>query len=188
MKSWMKKRPVKTFLLLVLTGFLAFEGLVYNHHLSFIPDGMKVWRIVYSYEKTRGFGPGSNEAGIIAYALPDSTAKAIERDDIKYFSTLPQRVRQHGDSRHGIYKDWYRTPLNADWVNAVIKQESLVTPYTTGIANYLSRSGFLMPIDHKIEQKINKSISESGSFYAHGRTGLIIVAPRIRRVFYVYVG
>lgn len=170
------------FVLLYLIG----KAFAYNHHLSFIPDGMGVWRIVYAKEESWGFGPGGNESGVIVYSLPDSTAEEIQKTGIKYFSNLPKRVLNLGDHLRGIYENWHDTPLEADWVTKRTNHESLERPYTTGIASYLYQFGFT--IDPDVEGEINESIKKTGSFYARGRTGIIIVAPHMHKVFYVYSG
>lgn len=165
---------------------IGFKSYVYSYHLSFIPEGMRVWKVLYSKEEVWGFGPGGNETGVIVYELPSDVADEVEKNTLDYFSTLPSL--QNSRNWRGIYRTWNLTPIEEDWVKDIKKQESTVTPYTTGIANYLDKYGFGIRIDAEVEKSINYAILASGNYYAYGRIGMIIVAPSIRRVFYVYNG
>ena len=42
--------------------------------------------------------------------------------------------------------------------------------------------------DANVQKQIDDSIQTSGSYFAYGRIGILIVSPKKRRVFYVYNG
>lgn len=184
-----KRLPRGLVITLSLFAFIlvGFKGCVYNHHLSFIPKGMGAWWITYSKEESWGFGPGGNEAGAIAYSLPTDSAKRIERGGIAYLLTLKPEFMPNGINKwNGIYEEWHPTPMDAEWVTKKANLEYVGGEGKSGIAVYLYNMGFM--IDPDIENEINKAIREPGNFYARGRSGIIIVAPEMRRVFYVYSG
>lgn len=173
-----------SFIFIVLT--IGFKSYVYSYHLSFVPEGMKVWKILYSKEKVWGFGPGGNETGVIVYELPSDVVDEVQKNALNYFSTLPSK--QNSRNWRGNYRAWNLTPIEEDWVKGIKKQESIITPYTTGIANYLDKYGFGISIDADVEKSINYAILTPGNYYAYGRIGMIIVVPSIHRVFYIYRG
>jgi hypothetical protein len=39
-----------------------------------------------------------------------------------------------------------------------------------------------------VESLVDDAISKPGSFYSHGRTGLVIVIPKAKRVIFAYAG
>jgi hypothetical protein len=163
---------------------LAPRIVMYNHHISFIPKGMNVDSMVYYKEESWGWGPGGNEAGAISYSLPDSEAEKIEKLGIDYFKNLQQPVMKSNDDWHGRYDNWHDTPIDEKWVYNKVSLERLDSQNVSGIRVYLYNMGFM--IDKNIEDDINKAITETGNYYAYGRIGIIIVAPKMRRVFYVY--
>ena len=172
------------FLVILTIGFKVF---VYFHHLSFIPDGMGVWRVIYSKEEAWGFGPGVNETGVIVYKLPTSTEYLIEKDGIDYLSQFPS-VR-NGGSWRGIYKTWYSTPISQqhkDWFQIPASDRLTANPL---LDNYINKYGFGIDIKITIDDAINKVISTPGSYFAYARSGgVIIVAPSLHWVFYIYAG
>src|SRR5215212_4661710 len=90
--------------------FISFKLWERSHHLSFVPDGLSVSRILYVKEESWGFGPGANESGLIVYELPDNVAKEIQKAGIDYFAKMPQNA-EHGRGRRGRYNKWQSTPI-----------------------------------------------------------------------------
>lgn len=183
-KSIPKKLTV--LVIIILIPIFGFKACNYSYHLSLVPQGMRVWRVLYSKEEVYGFGPGGNEAGVIVYKLPNDVVNKIKKSGIDYFSTLPSVYNRV--SWHGIYRTWRSTPIEQDWVTEIRQQESTVTPYTTGIANYLDTHGGRLAINLDMEKSINNTIMSYGNYYAYGRVGIIIVAPNIGKMFFVYSG
>lgn len=168
---------------------VAFKGCAYNHHLGLIPKGMGVWLVTYTLEESWGFGPGGNETGVIAYALPEGTAERIEEGGIPYLATLKPEVMPNSRNRwRGIYEEWKATPMDAKWVNGKANLEYVGGQDISGIELYLNQYGFGINVDSDVINEINTAIRNPGSFYAYGRTGIIIVAPKVHKVFFVYSG
>jgi hypothetical protein len=172
--------------LIILIPFLGFQACTYNHHLKLIPSDMGVWRVTYSLEKVWGFGPGGNETGLIVYDLPKDVAQTIKEQGLDYLSKLPSK--KTGRDWRGIYKEWHSTPIPKSkevWYQVPVSDKVRDKPY---LDNYLDRYGFGINVDKSIEDEINNVISSSGSYFSYGRTGVIIVAPDIEKVFYAYSG
>jgi len=152
------------------------------HALSFVPDEISVSRVIYSEEQSWGFGPGDNETGVFAYELTMEVTDQIQNKGIGYFArSVP--ATNDDDSWRGKYDSWQPTPLQLEGSD---ENTSKVMSYE--VSNYLNRYGFGIDIDPEIRRQINDALSRPGSFVAHGRIGVLIIAPAIRRGFYVYNG
>lgn len=160
-----------------------------QHRLSFIPAGLWVEKILYANEESWGFGPGGNETGVIVYELPDSVAREIDKVGIDYFATMPPKT---GDSHdwHGRYEKWQSTPILSDpnWADPEKDDKTSSTTTAPEISNYLNKYGFCIAKDPNIEAEIDYAISETESYFAYGRIGVLSVIPKTRIVVYAYNG
>ncbi len=170
--------------------YLGWQVIEYRHHLSFVPPDMGVWRVRYVSEKAVGFGPGANEAGIIVFDLPSDTVAAIETGGIAWLDALRTTNLAQGTN-------WQATPLVTDepWADPALCSASgsepseLATSHNCpGIAGFLDRYGIYLSLDPAVEKLVNDAIFATGSYYAFGRTGLLIVIPAQARVVFVYSG
>lgn len=161
------------------TYFVA--GLVRERHrLSFVPMGLGVTGIRYAKEESWGFGPGGNETGVIAYALPVPTATAIQKQGIRYLQDLPPETFDNGLGR---VHSWQMTP--AQLKGSDVHANSV---FSSDVADYLNRYGFGIDIDPTVRQQINDALGNGGSFLSYERTGILIIAPSLQKVFYIYNG
>lgn len=180
---------------LIVTAILVSSSFIYYKHfekqlrLSYVPEGLKVEKIIYASEESWGFGPGGNETGVIVYDLPDTIAEQISKVGIDYFSSLPP---QSGDSHdwHGRFEKWYSTPIpyGNSWSGPESDNKTNPDTFVPKIGTYLFRYGFGIPLDPAIESAIDLAIAKKGSFFAYGRVGMLIVIPETRRVVYAYNG
>ena len=173
-------------IVLVFAPVILWQTFVYKHHIDFVPKDLGVWRVLYSLEKVWGFGPGGNETGVIVYELPKSSAELIKTQGIEYLSTLPS-VRK-GKSWQGIYSTWNTTPVSQkhkNWFEIPTTDNLTEEPQ---LENYLDKYGFGIPVKQSVEEQINEVMSKPGNFFAYGRVGTIIIAPKIHRVSFIYVG
>lgn len=173
--------------LLILFGFILFIYLQYKsweerRYLDIVPYGLNVSKILYANEESWGFGPGGNETGIIVYELPDEVAHEIQKVGAAKFT---QETAGFSD-----FRNWEQTPilLRDAWQGSRSGGEPEQNIQFTKISNYLERWGFSVSIDPKIESEIDYAITKSGSYYAYGSTGIIIVMPNNKKVFYAYAG
>jgi hypothetical protein len=162
--------------------YFAFGLFAERHRLGFVPPGLGVTTVLYSSEHSWGFGPGGNETGVIVYVLPNGIANDVQSHGISRLSDLSKKTVSDGDWR-GRYETWQATPTQLEGsdenTNAVMSYD---------VENYLNRYGFGIYLDPTVKRQINDAISNGGSFLAHGRIGVLIVAPSIQRVFYIYNG
>jgi hypothetical protein len=165
-----------------------YQFLVRNHRLSFVPEAMDVSHILHASEESWGFGPGGNETGITVYEMPKAVAAQLETAGLKYLENLPQQ--SHGHWR-GRYEKWLPTPLVYDdrWPGDQVARNQIDGDWTSpGIGDYMFRYGFVIPLDRDVERMVNDAIFRPGSYYAHGRIGMIILIPAARRIVYAYRG
>lgn len=168
--------------------FSWYKNYTNQFHLSFIPYGMNVSKILYVKEESWGLGPGGNETGIIEYELPDSVAKKIGQEGLSYFKNLPVKPRKNNFEK-GYYGEWQSTPIspNSDWGGA--RSELIPNRASASINNYLARYGFEVPIDINVTANIDYAISKQGSYFAYtDGGGVLIVVPETHRVFFAYSG
>ena len=158
-----------------------------NRHLKFMPKAFKVERVLYSKEDSWGFGPGGAETGIIVYELPDTAAKKITQGGLNYLSTIYDKGKYPDMSNW--YQLWKETPIvfNDQWSSPDASNEDGIG-FVPKIKIYLLHHGYPIDVDSAIEDDVDKTISEKGSYYAYGRYGLIIVSPKVHRVVFAYRG
>lgn len=177
----MKRFPsvLRNLIIFLIIVVIAYKCVHIQHYLSIPPKEMQISNVIYVEEKSWGFGPGGNETGIIVYEMPDKVYENIKSNDIEYLRSL--------SSINGVkrYNSWEPTPIDKSWHEIPLKDEPSEKPL---LSNYMNRYGFGIPISSEIEQEINYAIFQSGSFYSYRRTGVIIVAPSIHRIFYIYSG
>lgn len=177
-------------IILIITG--AYQLLVYNHHLSFVPSVMNVWRVIYVAEEISGFGPGGDEAGIIVYDMPDETYDMINKKGISWLELYAQNKQNSWKKR---YSNWQSTPVPTTlrWANPQScpskSSDKYLIIYPNGcpsISGYLWIYGF--SFDRHIEAMVNKALFSNGAYYAFNRTGFLIVIPEEKRIVYAYSG
>lgn len=169
--------------------WLAWKGLTYHHHLRFVPEEMNVRSIVYVAEESWGFGPGGNETGIIVFEMPTQVRRQLfGRDGLLWLNALPSPSWRGWYARFG---GWHTTPPpeNPLWYKPeVCPPGSMDKAQCRGIAAFMGRWGFPVPIDHEIEAMVNEALFTPGAYYAFGRTGVLILIPKQARVVFAYSG
>ena len=165
-------------MLLVCVGW---NVLLHAHRLGHVPRAFDVWRVVYAKEDAWGFGPGGNEAGFIAYALPRAIAQDVAEGGLDALKRMPIG----GDPRNwrGRYHDWRPTPIESSprWTRNANSGRF-------DVLQYVCAYGFCIDIDATQLQDATIAVNSPGNYYAYGRIGVIVVVPRTRRVYYFYNG
>ena len=158
------------------------------HHFSFVPPAMEVSRILYLAEEAWGFGPGGNETGIIVYRMPRATRQRIEADGVDWLNSLAGG----GPKWRGSYRNWHETPFDPEVRGAfdiwALKRRAESCDHGGGIAGYMFRYGFCIPFDRDVEGLANRALVASGSYYAFGRIGMLLLIPSENRIIYAYNG
>ena len=169
----------------IIILFVSFKSCERRQRLDFVPNGLKVSKIIYAAEESRGFGPGGNESGVIVYELPETVAEEIKKNGLKFFSDALESG-QSGDDRAERDEKWEETPLLSDssWRDA---GEGQTTP-NPQIENYVNRYGVGVAVEPDAAREINSIILKGGAYFARRRVGVIIVSPEVRRVIYAYSG
>lgn len=168
---------------LILGPYGAFKAYEHRLQLSVVPDALQVTSISYSREDSWGFGPGGNEAGFRAYPLPDGVAAEIERRGMAFFEAMPPNEDQDSRRWRGRYAQWKATPVTPDDAWQPRRGSS-----SLHIDDYVHRYACCIEVDVTLLEQANAIVNSPGSYYAHGRIGLIVVNPKSRLVLYLYNG
>lgn len=167
------------FFIVVACIILIPYGLLNNYektyYLDYIPQEMGVSKILYQETDSWGFGPGGNETGVVVFELPENSAKTIENAGIDFFNVISREDTQRNKYIREC-GEWQESPLgdtNSSWT----------------LNSFLDRYGFGIAVDEGIEKEINLVASKKGSYFTGCSGGaVIIVAPKIKKVFFVYAG
>ena len=147
--------------------------------LGLVPATWGVSEVLYAKDESSGFGPGGNESGIVVYRLPNAIATQLQNRGI----TAEALSAKPDDER----PDWAETPVSdMDW-----RCEPVVVCAAPGrpmVENYLDRYGFGISIPKDLANELNSAISKPGAYYSHGRIGVLIVAPSVGKVYFVFSG
>lgn len=176
----------------MLTGFLigapiaAFK-LTYGAYeqrfnLRHVPEALGVRVISYELQESWGFGPGGNEAGILVYPLSEEVSRQIEQAGVQFLQTMPPNKDQADRRWQGAYETWLETPAaNPQWkLNAKTGR--------LNVMDYICVYGFCIDVAPEVVNEANEIVNSAGSYYAHGRIGIIVVSPKKKKVLYFYNG
>lgn len=169
--------------LVISSPYVAFKIVELRFVLARVPGPLRVSWIDYRVEEASGIGmPGDNETGFVVYRLTGGSARwALDEGE------------RLGMSLSGGAYVWHQTPIDhqanggRDWHP---RHHDQATPARDADINeYLDKYGFGIRIDRKYADAFNQTIARSGSFYAYGRGGsLVVVDPRHRKLYYAYAG
>lgn len=170
------------------TPWLVWRFSVQHHRLSLVPPAMGVSSIVYAEEESGGF-LGGHAAGIIVYEMPEHVAAALQQEGITYLERISQ---PSGPGLHRHYDNWKPSPVirNSKWRE--LSCESTWQPISPGIADYMFRGAPCFRLDASIEQMASDTILQPDSYYTYsyasggGGMGLIVLAPKVRRIIFAY--
>ncbi|HWU70102.1 MAG TPA: hypothetical protein VN017_01945 [Pseudoxanthomonas sp.] len=161
---------------------MSWKMLVRSHHLGFVPDAMGVDDIQYAQEERWGLPligiPGDNETGIIVYKLPGQTVAGIHRKGVAYLQELPANKRSNQRGWRGSYGHWRATPFDQE-------ARSRMTRAYTDIPR---DCGFCIRVDPDVWAEVERIVGTPGSYYAFGRTGVIVISPGEAKAIYMYKG
>lgn len=177
--------------ILILVGVLAalaFKVIEYRTRLTYLPEGFGAWRIVYAEERVYGFGPGGNDTGLVVYAMPEAMRESLARQGIGWL----QALAASGDrGRHRGFTAWHRTPTGPgpSWADPDrCTRGSAPTGTCPGIAVFLNRYGFGLPIRASVERMANQALFAPGAYWSEGRGALVVVIPETSRIVIAYAG
>lgn len=167
--------------LLTLAAVAGWKVMVHAHHLGHVPGALHVTRVLYVSEDAWGFGPGGNEAGFLAYALPRRIARQLETGGVAWLDRQDGRRRSPG--WRGRFDDWRATPMQPHH-----RWRPDPASGRFDVLQYVCAYGFCIDIDPAQRAAVEEALHAPGSFYAFGRIGMILLVPRTRRVYFLYNG
>lgn len=179
------------FMALCIVGTLLIIQLINSFYLARVPEKLGVTTILSKEQDSAGFGPGGNESGVISYRLPSKIARDIRAYGLAYFEDIDTKNKVlsvnkydshfyrayyalHQLSARVHYSYWKETPANSEFK----------------LSRFLDKYGFGVKINPKIETQINNAMNSPGSYIASGSRGggFLLVAPEVKRVFFIYAG
>src|SRR5690606_38595702 len=166
---------------LVLAVLCGWQLMLYSHHIGHVPGALGVTLRLYVSEESWGFGPGGNEAGFLAYALPERSARKLEAQGLDWLERLDSGNR--GEGWRGRFSDWRRTPVEASR-----RWEPDARSGRYEVLDYVCAYGFCIDIDKDHLRAAEEALNQPGSYYAFGRIGMILLVPRTRRMYFLYNG
>lgn len=181
------KYPAQTLVATLLLIFL-YEKSVESFQIGHLPAWLEANDVIYSKEESWGIGmPGDNETGLIVYELDAEIAKIIQKEGISYFNHLPKTTySSNSEYYRRSYEGWKETPIQVK--KHKNRDEGDVFETLKNIDDYLDKYGFGIPIDKKVASEINTAISKTGSYYAFGRTGILVIVPKQHKIVFMYAG
>ncbi|MBX9649522.1 MAG: hypothetical protein K2X57_20985 [Xanthobacteraceae bacterium] len=175
---------VATFIVLIAVPYGLFKIAEDESRMAHVPADLEVTKILYRNEENWGSVllplPGDNETGILMYDLPDAIVRKIGSEGLGFFNRPENVERRVGHQQ--THSEWHETPIadgEGGWS---------VSKFGRKISGYLNQYGFGIDVDKSVEALVDDAISTPGSFYSHGRTGLVIVIPKLKRVIFAYAG
>jgi len=163
------------FLVSLVGMYFYFRTYEQTFYLNHIPQEMGVTKILYQKTDSWGFGPGGNETGVVVFELPENSAKTIESAGRDFFNVISKEDTPRNEyiRKCGDWQESHLSDTNTSWT----------------LGSFLNQYGFGVTVDQDIENEINLAASTKGS-YSTGCAGgaVIIVAPKIKKVFFVYAG
>jgi hypothetical protein len=175
---------VATVVVLIATPYGLFKFAEHQNRMAHVPADLEVTKILYRNEENWGSVllplPGDNETGIMMYDLSEAIAGKIGAEGVSFFNRPENVERRVGYQR--THSEWHETPIvdgEGGWS---------VSKFGRKISGYLNQYGFGIDVDKSVEALVDDAISTPGSFYSHGRTGLVIVMPKLKRVIFAYAG
>lgn len=174
---WRRIRPVGLgcvlpIFIVVAALYGAFKFYEYRFHMNHMPADLEVTGILYSNEQNWGSIllplPGDNETGVLMYGLSEGIARRISDEGLDFFHRPENVERRVGMQR--THSEWHETPMGIT------------------LSDYLDQFGFGIKVDPSVEALVDDAISKPGSFYSRGRTGVVIVIPKVKRAAFAYAG
>jgi hypothetical protein len=159
-------------LLLALAGagWLGWQEVLRRHHLALLPPALGVTERLAAFERSAGWGPGGNEAGLIVYRMPDTLAAALvdgaEPADGLAWQPTPFMAEGPSDGALG--------PCEGDACAA--------------IERFLWRHGHGVDLPRDVEEMVDRALIAPGNRVGVTRSGLVLLIPGEKRVVYAYAG
>lgn len=147
----------------ILAGCEYIEG---AHALRALPPAVGAESIEYSRNETYGFGPGGKETGFNVIRLSETGARRVAEGGIPWL-----------DAQTGgrVFPEWAATPVPHDeyWMGrADSALGAFPSPTVEAVLDRYGH-GFDLPDAH--QTALDAALNASGSFYAFGRGGLVVV-------------
>ena len=163
----------------IVSLYIAFKFYEMRYRLSVVPQALQVKSISY-HQESWAIGPGDSEAGIILYPLSKNVAHIASRRGLNFFLDLPPDPTHPDGKLYQAYRHWQETPIipNKDWTSS--SQEQNLNLY-----DYICQHTCI-DVNPTVAEETAEIINSSGSYYAYGHSGLIVVSPQEKIVVYLY--
>ncbi|GEN01942.1 hypothetical protein MRA01_64810 [Methylobacterium radiotolerans] len=150
-----------------------------------MPSYLGVESIVYEATDSAGFGPGSNEAGIVIYKIGTYSYNNIKNGGADYLNKQIPPLDEQGRRTRKYH--WNVTPGNF----CAIKPRPQEQHSSRCSSDALSFAGAYLPSFSPPKNLVdiaNSAINSPGNYYAYFRSAFIILDMDNRYAIFVYSG
>ena len=151
------------------------------HDLRLLPPGLSVTTRLYSNTNFGGFGPGSNEAGLIVFELPETLSAMLKIEGINALKTATAMPDTPPDRRI----QWREAPLDQtlpDWKCGGERPSPCA-----GIVGFATHYWHLTrPLPEDLVQLVDNALRTRGNFYGFYRGGVIAIVPEAERIVFAF--
>jgi hypothetical protein len=145
-----------------------------------LPDSFGATHTSFLKTFASGFGPGANETGFAVIRLSEDGAARIAQGGIPWLNA---------QSGGRLQPDWSATPVPRDefWMG---RPDSAMGAWPDPtVRAVLDRYGHGFPVPAEHQEALDAALTATGSFYAFGSGGLVVVlVPDTRRAYVVFAG
>lgn len=166
---------------LTMAGSFWWANQVTENHLSHIPRGFGVTKVLVAGEVSAGIGPGANENGLIVYALPRTIADLIEKEGISAVYQLAAGNRRHD------FASWHQTPLvfNENWPSSLSPNGHIER---ARIIDFVRQHWSETDISSDLDASVTEMLQTEGNFYSFAGSKMLILSPSRGKAAFAYSG
>lgn len=174
---------------ILILSFILILSVLFNRyverlHLSYIPPGISVSKILHTESNI-------NETALYVYEMPISVARRLDADGLAYLQSLPtlsiEEWRERGGSR-GRYIEWFETPVigHEQWAVSNACKLDPAADQCAGYREFLRFYDVGSPNDLGIQEILDTALFSEGAFYAFSSYGIVMLIPQEQRIVFAY--
>lgn len=173
---------------ILILSFILILSVLFNRyverlHLSYIPPGISVSKILHTESNI-------NETALYVYEMPISVSRRLETDGLAYLQSLPTLSIEEWREREGrgFYSEWFETPVvgHEQWaVSDACKLDPASDP-CAGYEQFLYFYRVGIPEETSIQALLDTALFSEGAFYAFSSYGIVMLIPQEQRIVFAY--
>lgn len=173
---------------ILILSFILILSVLFNRyverlHLSYIPPGISVSKILHTESNI-------NDTALYVYEMPISVARILDADGLTYLRSLPElsieALRERGG--RGVYTEWFETPVvgHEEWAISNACKLDPAGDQCAGYREFLRFYNVGTPNDEGMQQLLDRALFSEGTFYAFSSYGIVMLIPQEQRIVFAY--